>query len=243
VHLLLLLHVTWYHIANEQRTQYSLTHIDSSWETLTYLYTKNLCSTILLTFLLFGMEAPKEKDENFFKEILKASLIALIIVVPIRFFIAQPFIVSGASMDPAFESGHYLVVDQLSYRFEKPMRGDVIVFKFPRDTSKFFIKRIIGLPGETIQTRDGIVAIINEEFPDGMLLEEPYLYDGNRTRDTFRITLAEDEYFVMGDNRRASSDSRMWGPLNKDLLIGRAYLRVLPLQQIGILPGAYESQY
>lgn len=185
------------------------------------------------------MEAPKEKDDNFFKEILKASLIALIIVVPIRFFIAQPFIVSGASMDPSFASGHYLIVDQLRYRFEKPERGDVIIFKYPRDTSKFFIKRIIGLPNETVQTKDGIVGIINEDFPDGMALPEPYLEEDNRTRDTFRITLGDNEYFVMGDNRRASSDSRMWGPLKENLMIGRAYVRVLPLKQIGILPGNY----
>ena len=90
------------------------------------------------------------KDQNFFKEILKASLIALIIVVPVRFFVAQPYIVAGASMDTTFENGHYIIVDQLTYRFEEPQRGDVVVFKYPQDPSKYFIKRIIGLPGEAV---------------------------------------------------------------------------------------------
>lgn len=187
------------------------------------------------------MEASKEKEEHFFKEILKASLIALIIVVPIRLYIAQPFIVSGASMDPTFATGHYLIVDQLTYRFEDPKRGEVIVFKFPQDTSKFFIKRIIGLPNETISMNNGNIRIKNDKHPNGIILEEPYVTIENKTRDSFSTTLKEDEYFVMGDNRRASSDSRIWGPLEEELIVGRAFLRILPVSQSSILPGNYDN--
>lgn len=187
------------------------------------------------------MEAHREKEENFFKEILKASLIALIIVIPIRFYVAQPFIVSGASMSPTFESGHYLVVDQLSYRFNEPERGDVIIFKYPRDTSKFFIKRIIGLPGETLTLEAKVLTIENSMHLGGFVFEEPYIEEANRISGTFSVELGDNEYFVMGDNRGQSSDSRVWGPLQKELIVGRAFLRIFPVKQLNVLPGGYKS--
>ena len=187
------------------------------------------------------MEAHRGKEENFFKEILKASLIALIIVIPIRFYVAQPFIVSGASMSPTFESGHYLVVDQLSYRFREPDRGEVIIFKYPRDTSKFFIKRIVGLPGETLTLKARVLTITNSTNPDGFVFEEPYIAEANRVSGTFSVELNDNEYFVMGDNRGQSSDSRVWGPLQKDLIVGRAFLRIFPVKQADVLPGKYKS--
>lgn len=189
------------------------------------------------------MEAPQEKGENFFTEILKASLIAILIVVPIRFYVAQPFVVSGASMDSTFESGHYLIIDQISYRLNKPERGEVVVFRFPDDTKKFFIKRVIGLPGETIVSQTGVITIKNIENPDGFVLEEPYVLDRNQLRDSYSITLAPDEYFVLGDNRRGSSDSRVWGPLKKNLLVGRAFLRLLPTSELGTFPGDHSRLY
>lgn len=186
------------------------------------------------------MEVREEQDQNFFKEILKASLIALIIVVPIRFFVAQPYIVAGASMDPTFEDGHYIIVDQLTYRFEEPERGDVIIFKYPNDPSKFFIKRILGLPGETVVIENGQLLIANSPTStEGYVLPEPFVVDGNKTIESVRRVLEGDEYFVMGDNRRASSDSRVWGPLSEDLIIGRAIFRVLPVSQTGVLPGEF----
>ena len=187
------------------------------------------------------MEGSQKKEENFFKEILKASVIALIIVIPIRFYVAQPFIVSGASMSPTFESGNYLVVDQLSYRFEEPQRGDVVIFKYPRDTSKFFIKRIIGLPGETLILKNGILTIANSTHPNGFTFEEPYIAKKGQVSGTFSVTLDGNEYFVMGDNRNQSSDSRIWGPLQKDLIVGRAFLRLFPIRQVNVLPGAHKS--
>ena len=187
------------------------------------------------------METDRGKEENFFKEILKASFIALIIVIPIRFYVAQPFIVSGASMSPAFESGHYLVVDQLSYRFEEPERGDIIIFKYPRDTSKFFIKRIIGLPGETLTLKAGALTIANSTHPGGFVFEEPYVAEANQVSGSFSVELGDNEYFVMGDNRGQSSDSRVWGPLQKDLIVGQAFLRIFPIRQLDVLPGGYKS--
>ena len=187
------------------------------------------------------METPHKKEENFFKEVLKASLIALIIVIPIRFYVAQPFIVSGASMSPAFESGHYLVVDQLSYRFEEPERGDVIVFKYPRDTSKFFIKRIIGLPGETLKFTAGALTIANSTYPNGFVFEEPYVAEGGQVSGSFSVSLGDDEYFVMGDNRSQSSDSRLWGPLQRNLIVGQAFFRIFPIRKASVLPGSYDS--
>ena len=180
------------------------------------------------------------KEQNFFKEILKASLIALIIVVPVRFFIAQPYIVAGASMDTTFSDGHYIIVDQLTYRFEEPQRGDVIVFKYPKDPSKFFIKRVVGLPGESVVIDKGTVLIgENATSTEGVVLPEPYVDDERKTSESLKRTLEDDEYFVMGDNRAASSDSRVWGPLQEKFIVGRAAVRILPFSSLGLFPGNF----
>ncbi len=170
-------------------------------------------------------------------EIVKFTLIALFIVIPFRVFVAQPFIVNGASMDPTFNSGQYLIVDQISYRFEPPERGSVIIFKYPKDTSKFFIKRVIGLPGETVEIKNGIVTIKNSENPQGFVLEEPYVI--HPKEDNLKVTLEDSEYFVMGDNRAGSSDSRIWGPLKEEFITGRAFARLLPIGKLEIFPGRY----
>lgn len=177
-----------------------------------------------------------EKREGFWSEIIRFSVIALIIVIPIRIFIAQPFIVQGASMDPTFADGQYLIVDQLSYRFHEPERGDVIIFRYPDDPSKFFIKRVIALPGESINIDGAIVTIKNEEHSEGFTLDEFYVQ--HMRPDTYLDEeLGEQEYFVMGDNRDFSSDSRKWGVLTRDHIVGRAYLRLLPTEDLGMFPG------
>lgn len=181
-------------------------------------------------------ETPQKK-ENFFIEIVKFTLIALAIVIPLRTYIAQPFIVSGASMDPTFSTGQYLIVDQISYRFEDPKRDDVIIFKYPLDPETYFIKRIIGLPRETVSVKGGEITIFNNENPDGMKIEESYIADEHRTTETFSITLGSTEYFVMGDNRAQSSDSRSWGPLDLNFIIGRPLIRLLPITKISLFPG------
>ena len=167
-------------------------------------------------------------------ETLKFSLIAIIIVIPFRIFIAQPFLVSGASMSPNFETGHYLIVDQLSYNFENPQRGDVIIFRYPQNPKKFFIKRIIGLPNETIILKDKKITIKNSESLDGFDLDEKYIK--NFSNNDLTAIIGEGEYFVLGDNRPASLDSRVWGVLSEKMIIGRAVLRLFPFNQIELFP-------
>jgi len=173
-------------------------------------------------------------------DLLRFAIIALLIVIPIRMFIAQPFVVSGESMYPTFNDGEYLIVDELSYLLGNQHRGDVVIFRYPNDTKRFFIKRIIGLPNEEIIIKDGVITIKNEANPDGFILEEPYIAENFNTTVTFKT--GEDEYFVLGDNRNWSSDSRSWGTLPKKLMTGRAYLRLLPLKEVSYLPGYYEEE-
>ena len=178
------------------------------------------------------------KKENTFWELVKFALLALLIVIPVRIFIAQPFIVSGSSMDPTFQNGEYLIVDQITYRFQDPERGDVVIFRFPQDRTKFFIKRIIGLPGDTLQIKGTRITIINDDFPEGFAILEPYIK--HKGESFLEVELDADEFFVMGDNRAASSDSRVWGPLPERLVVGRAFLRLLPLAEASYMPGDYK---
>lgn len=181
----------------------------------------------------------QEHREDFFTELLKFAAIALVIVIPVRLFIAQPFIVSGASMDPTFTNGQYLIVDEISYRLQEPSRGDVIVFRYPKDVSQFFIKRIIGLPNETVSIQGGDVYI--KHATSSQRLSEPYVQNLGNGSD-MSVTLRSDEYFVMGDNRPESSDSRVWGVLPRKDVIGHVLLRLLPLTEVGIFPGATQPQ-
>ncbi|MBI3420852.1 MAG: signal peptidase I [Candidatus Sungbacteria bacterium] len=170
-------------------------------------------------------------------EIVRVLLLSIAIVLPIRYFIAQPFIVRGASMEPNFHDSQYLIIDEASLLFREPHRGEVVVFRYPRDRSQFFIKRIIALPGEEISIREGRVVISNAEHPTGFALEESYLDPPGRLSypDMLPRKLDRDEYFVMGDNRDASSDSRIWGMLDRKLITGRTFLRVWPASQFGIV--------
>ncbi|MCD5382383.1 MAG: signal peptidase I [Candidatus Pacebacteria bacterium] len=182
---------------------------------------------------------PPKKEEGFVTEIIRFSIIAFIIVLPIRMFIAQPFIVSGASMETTFSSGQYLIVDQVSYRFEEPKRGDVIIFRYPKDPSKFFIKRIIGIPGDTVTITGDTVQLDNKHFDAPTQLDEHYVLDMHINHDVEEV-LGDGEYFVMGDNRNASSDSRMWGVLQRNHIIGKALIRLFPFTKLDVLPGAYD---
>src|SRR3989338_1534767 len=188
-------------------------------------------------------EIEKEEQEKTgwqsFRELLFFAFISFLIVAPIRIFIAQPFIVSGSSMFPTFENSEYLIVDEISYRLGSPKRDDVVVFKYPNDTKKFFIKRIIGLPNEIIDIKNGEITIKNIEHPDGFKLEQPFIRENSS--DNVHFELKENEYFVLGDNRNASSDSRYWGAVSRKLIIGRAFVRLWPLKDIGFWPGKYEE--
>lgn len=172
-----------------------------------------------------------------FREIVIFAILALLIVVPFRIFIAQPFIVDGSSMVPTFENGQYLIVDQLTYRFHEPQRGDVITFRYPKNISVFFIKRIIGLPGETVEISPEGKITIDHPGETPFTLSEPYIAQDHPSYTAAKYTLGNDEYFVMGDNRGASSDSRVWGPLPRKDIVGRVILRLLPPSKIGIFPG------
>lgn len=181
-------------------------------------------------------EAPKKfKYKEIVKEIIIFAILAFGIVLPFRLYVAEPYLVDGRSMDPTFATGDYLIVDKLSYELGTPQRNTVIVFKYPNDPTKSFIKRVIGLPGETVTQKSNVVTITNKDNPEGFVIDESYITHPLPT--DFSVTLGSDEYYVMGDNRAESFDSRSWGPLNKKYIIGKPVIRLLPLKEIGILPG------
>ncbi len=179
------------------------------------------------------------KKENVWFEVIRFIIIVLAIVLPVRLLIAQPYIVSGASMDPAFETGEYIVVDLLSYEIGQPQRGQVVVFRYPNNPSVYYIKRIIGLPGETVILDGTTVTIKNKQHPEGFTLNEPYISNRNEKEDSLTKNLLADEYFVLGDNRRESSDSRSWGVLPKKFIVGTPFVRLFPFDRISFRPGLY----
>lgn len=185
-------------------------------------------------------EFEKEEAVSFFKssgkfivEVLKIVIISLAVIIPIRVFLIQPFYVKGASMEPNFHDNQYLIIDEITYRFQQPARGDVVVIKNPANTSTFFIKRLIGLPNEKIEMKDGHVYIYNSQYPDGLKLNEDYLdpENVNNYGSNNSIALKENEYFVIGDNRKSSLDSRSFGPIQKKYIVGRTWLRIWPFDK------------
>ncbi len=173
----------------------------------------------------------RKKSTGFIFETVQVILISLAIILPVRYFLIQPFYVKGASMEPNFHDQQYLIIDELSYRTGSPQRGDVVVFRYPLDPKEFFIKRVIGLPGETVEVANGKVKIENDAHPNGFILDEsPYLTNvttsGNRV-----VTLTGDQYYLLGDNRPESLDSRIFGPVDRSLLIGRVWVRGYPFDQ------------
>ncbi len=156
----------------------------------------------------------------------KTVIIAVFVVFLIRSYVAQPFLVSGSSMQPTFHDGDYLLVDELSYRFRNPERGEVIVFKYPGDHRSYYIKRIIGLPGEKVEVKNGRVMIWNAKGEK--VLNESYIADQHFT-GSYETTLGDNQYFMMGDNRNYSYDSRMWGPLLRSDISGLVRFRLWPV--------------
>src|SRR3990167_3890591 len=183
-------------------------------------------------------EAKKRKPDreevlSFFWEVIKIVVVALAIIVPVRYYLFQPFFVKGASMEPTFNDGDYVLIDEISYSFRDPQRGEVIIFRSPQDHSQFFIKRVIGLPGEQIQVKNNEVIIYNKQNPEGFTLDEAeYLDQEAQTLGSLRINIDDNEYFVLGDNRLHSSDSRLWGGVNRSLITGRVLLRAWPINKI-----------
>jgi len=191
-------------------------------------------------------------------EIVKTIVGVAIFVIFFRFFVIQPFYIIGSSMLPDFHEGEYLFIDEASYHLRAPARGEVVVFRHPDEACtafvksnqllktvvqgpcKSYIKRVIGLPGETIRVENGVVSVFNTKNPAGLTLSEGYIENGVKTLGNLNVKLEDDEYFVLGDNREpnASSDSREWGPLTKDYIIGRAWLRLLPVADLGFISKA-----
>lgn len=192
-----------------------------------------------------GKELKDSKINKFLKDawdLVKFAIIAVIIVVPIRLFIAQPFVVSGDSMFPTFHNGEYLIVDEISYIVGEPKRGDVVIFRYPNDPKKYFIKRIIGLPNEKITIQNGNIKIINSKTKEEVVFDQTYPSGNFNTMKNYQEYETKDkEYFVMGDNRDRSSDSRTWGVLPEKLVIGRAFLRLFPIRDISYMPGSLEK--
>lgn len=180
-------------------------------------------------------QAPKTTSS--FWEFVRYALIAFLIVIPFRIFVAQPYIVSGSSMDPTFQDGEYLIVDQLSKRFEEPKRESVVIIRYPKDPSKFFIKRLIAFPGETVSIEGGKVKVYAKDSDEAINLNDSYIV--YKKSENFLKKLGDNEYFVMGDNRAGSSDSRVWGAVPKKYIIGTPVLRLLPLDKISIKPGDF----
>jgi signal peptidase I len=160
-------------------------------------------------------------------ETIQVAVISLAVVLVVRNFIIQPFFVDGSSMVPNFQDGDYLIIDELTFRFREPQRGEVIVFKFPQNESSYFIKRVIGLPGDTVQVKNGVVNVFNQDNPEGVQLSENYLI--SKTPGDIQMTLQTGEYFVLGDNRTMSYDSRSWGVLPAKEIVGLVRLRLWPI--------------
>ncbi|MBU2416287.1 signal peptidase I [Patescibacteria group bacterium] len=169
-------------------------------------------------------------------ELIQITLISLAIIIPVRYFLIQPFYVKGASMQPNFYDHDYLIIDQITYRVKNPQRGDIIVFHCPDDPQEYYIKRIIGLPGETIQFKNGEIYVYNDIFIDGFIINEPYLQNNIKTYTFTKeyVKLVNNEYFVLGDNRGASKDSRVFGAVHKSFIVGRVLLRGWPFNRFDL---------
>ncbi len=164
--------------------------------------------------------------------------VSVIIIIPIRLFVIQSFFVVGISMQPSYESGDYILIDKISYRLSEPKRGDVIVFKSPTDVSETYIKRIIGIPYDTIILENDNVKILESGSDESILINEQYIKGktGAYFGDSRKIvSLGENEYFVMGDNRTDSWDSRFWGKLDGGAVLGKSLLRLWPIGSIDFI--------
>ncbi len=171
----------------------------------------------------------------FLLELIKVGVLAAVTIACVRYFLFKPFYVKGASMEPNFFDKEYLIIDELSYRLRPPQRGEVIVFKFPENTKEFFLKRIIGLPGERVKIAEGRVTIYNGEHPEGVVLDETYLPNDLLTIGERITVLTSNQYFVMGDNRSNSYDSRRFGAVDKSFVVGRVFFRGLPFNRAEII--------
>lgn len=172
----------------------------------------------------------------FLLELVKVAVLAGVTIALVRYFLFKPFYVKGASMEPNFFDKEYLIIDELTYRLRVPQRGEVIVFKYPENPKEYFLKRIIGLPGERVKVAEGQITIYNTAHPEGIVLNEPYLPKDLQTIGERITVIGENEYFVLGDNRDNSYDSRRFGAVDKSLVVGRVFFRGWPFNRAQIIP-------
>lgn len=182
----------------------------------------------------------KESLIDFVKEILGFALVTIAIVLPIRLFVAEPYIVSGSSMEPTFHTNDYLIVDRLSLRFSNVKRGEVLILRHPQRKGEYLIKRVIGIPGDTVSMKDNEIMISNSSNTEGFKLDQSYIE--NKATGSFSTVLGENQYFVLGDNRPRSADSRIWGNFSKADIIGRPLIRLIPVTEIGLYPGDHSKK-
>jgi len=176
----------------------------------------------------------RQSVKEFILEFLKIVIISLAIVLPVRYFLIQPFYVRGASMEPNFHDYEYLIIDEISFRFRQPARGEIVVFRSPYNWQDYFIKRIVGLPGEKIVINNDEIYIYNDNYKYGFKLNEAsYLEGWVKTLGEVNLKLEDNEYFVLGDNRSSSLDSRVFGAVSREQIIGRAWLRGWPISRWG----------
>lgn len=184
---------------------------------------------------------------NFFLEIAETAILAILIFLALYLFLVRPHQIRGDSMLPNFRNGEYLLTEMVSYNLLKkePQRGEVVVFRSPEQPNLDFIKRVIALPNEKVKLENGKVFIINQEHPEGFLLEEDYLEEGTATegrrtiKDGEVFSTGDSGYVVMGDNRERSSDSREWGVIGKESMIGKVWLRYWPPEAVALIKPAF----
>lgn len=172
----------------------------------------------------------------FFMDFMETIVVALSIFIVVYLFLVQPHEVKGSSMEISFHNNEYILTDKISYRFVKPKRGDVIIFKAPNNPDVDYIKRVVGLPGDQVKVEKGGVYVNDQKLTENYLREKTYLYPGSSMVEGINITVPKDYLFVMGDNRAHSSDSREFGPIQKDSIIGKAFLRYWPITEFGLVP-------
>lgn len=182
----------------------------------------------------------ENRASNFFSflfDLAKTFVVVMLIAFAIRYFVIQPFVVDGDSMMPTFVNNEYLIAEKISYDFTQPSRGDIVIFRYPKNPSIIYIKRVIGLPGETVTIKDGGVYISDSTNATPGKLDESYidssvktnLFDATSADQQLKVTLKDNEFFALGDNRDHSSDSREWGVLPRANIIGRVWLTVTPI--------------
>lgn len=179
---------------------------------------------------------------EFTGELLHVVIISLAIIIPVRYFLIQPFYVKGASMEPNFYDHEYLIIDEISYRFEQPKRGDIVVFRYPNDPRQYFIKRIVALPGERVKVSGGQVTVYNDEHPEGMVLDESAYLGTIYTHGDKEERLDADEYFLLGDNRAASLDSRIFGAVPRSFIVGKVWFRGWPPEKVKLFTAESEVE-